>query len=347
MMGGEHVAGKDIAIDLGTSTIKIYMEGKGIVLNEPAVVAVDLINDEIIAIGNEAYAMLGRTSERVSVVQPLCHGVISDYDLIQYTIQSFLKKITDSKVFMPRVVVSVPCEMTEVQRRAVVDSISATGVRKICLIEEPIAAALGAGVNIEQPHGCLVVDIGSGTTDMAVISLSGIAISKTINIAGDVFDEAIIKYVRFKYHLLIGKRTAEDVKIAIGCVYPRTELVKHRIKGRNLITGLPQYADVTSDEMLECLLEPAMKITQEIQRVLQSTPPELMGDILSDGIIVTGASAQIYGFDKLIARKTEIPVRIADNPATCVVEGAGKAIQFIDDMDKKEYGVLNPLSDAY
>jgi len=162
-----------------------------------------------------------------------------------------------------------------------------------------------------------------------------------------VFDEAIIKYVRFKYHLLIGKRTAEDVKIAIGCVYPRTELVKHRIKGRNLITGLPQYADVTSDEMLECLLEPAMKITQEIQRVLQSTPPELMGDILSDGIIVTGASAQIYGFDKLIARKTEIPVRIADNPATCVVEGAGKAIQFIDDMDKKEYGVLNPLSDAY
>ena len=232
------MAGKDIAIDLGTSTIKIYMEGKGIVLNEPAVVAVDLINDEIIAIGNEAYAMLGRTSERVSVVQPLCHGVISDYDLIQYTIQSFLKKITDSKVFMPRVVVSVPCEMTEVQRRAVVDSISATGVRKICLIEEPIAAALGAGVNIEQPHGCLVVDIGGGTTDMAVISLSGIAISKTINIAGDVFDEAIIKYVRFKYHLLIGKRTAEDVKIAIGCVYPRTELVKHRIKGRNLIALL-------------------------------------------------------------------------------------------------------------
>ena len=248
---------------------------------------------------------------------------------------------------MPRVVVSVPCEMTEVQRRAVVDSISATGVRKICLIAEPIAAALGAGVDIAQPHGCLVVDIGGGTTDMAVISLSGIAISKTIGIAGDAFDEAIIKYIRFKYHLLIGKRTAEDAKIAIGCVYPRAELRRHRVKGRNLITGLPQYADVSSDEMLECLLEPAMKITQEIQRLLQSTPPELMGDILSDGMILTGASAQIYGFDKLISRKTNIPVRVAEDPASCVVEGAGKAIAFIDDMEKKEYGVMNPLSDAY
>ncbi len=347
MIGDKYVAGKDIAIDLGTSTIKIYMAGKGVVLNEPAVVAIDLINDEIIAIGSKAYAMLGRTSERVSVVQPLCHGVISDYDLIQYTIQSFLKRIMDTKVFMPRVVVSVPCEMTEVQRRAVVDSISSTGVRKICLIKEPIAAALGADVNIAEPHGCLVVDIGGGTTDMAVISLSGIAISKTITVAGDVFDDAIIKYIRFKYHLLIGKRMAEEVKIAIGSVYPRTELIRHRIKGRNLITGLPQYADISSDEMLECLLEPAMKITREIQRMLERTPPELIGDILSDGIIVTGASAQIYGFDKLISRKTEIPVRIAENPAECVVLGAGKAIAFIGNIDKKDYGALNPLSDVY
>lgn len=341
------MVGKDIALDLGTSTIKIYTEGEGIVLNEPSVVAVDLIHDDIIAIGNQAYTMLGRTSDRISVVQPLCNGVISDYDLIQYTIQAFLKQITDNKVFMPRVVVSVPCEMTEVQRRAVVDSISGAGVRKICLIEEPIAAALGAGIDIEKPHGCFVVDIGGGTTDMAVISLSGIAISKTILIAGDVFDDAIIKYMRFKYHLLIGKRTAEETKIAIGGVYPRVDMVKHRVKGRNLITGLPQYADITGDELLECLLEPAMKITREIQRVLQTTPPELMGDILTDGMILTGGSAQIYGFDKLISRKTNLLVRVAENPAFCVAQGAGKAIPFIDDMDKKEYGVMNPLSEVY
>ena len=225
--------GTDIAIDLGTSTVKIYLDGKGVILKEPAVVAYNVETEEVVAIGSEAYAMVGRTSDRIDVVQPLCNGVISDFDLAQYLISHYMKQISGSKVFMPRVVVSVPCLITEVEKRAVVNAISSAGVRKICLIEEPVAAAMGAGVKIDEPHGTLIVDIGGGTTDMGVLSLSGIAISRSIKTAGNAFDEAIIKYVRRKYNLIIGKRMAEEAKIAIGCVYPRKEMVKHRVKGRN------------------------------------------------------------------------------------------------------------------
>ena len=339
--------GTDIAIDLGTSTVKIYFDGKGVILKEPAVVAYNVETEEVVAIGSEAYAMVGRTSDRIDVVQPLCNGVISDFDLAQYLISHYMKQISGSKVFMPRVVVSVPCLITEVEKRAVVNAISSAGVRKICLIEEPVAAAMGAGVKIDEPHGTLIVDIGGGTTDMGVLSLSGIAISRSIKTAGNAFDEAIIKYVRRKYNLIIGKRMAEEAKIAIGCVYPRKEMVKHRVKGRNAMTGLPQWADISCDEMLEALIEPAMQIIYTVQEMLEKTPPELMGDVYSDGIILTGGSSQLFWFDKLISKKTKMPVRIAEEPDMCVARGAGLAIKYIEDIESKAYGVLNPLSAAY
>lgn len=339
--------GTDIAIDLGTSAVKIYLNGKGIILNEPAIVAVNVENDQVVAMGKDAYAMVGRTSDKINVCHPLCNGVISNFDLAQYLIGYYLKKLNSSKVFMPRVVVSVPCQITEVEKRAVVDSISAAGVRKICLIEEPVAAAIGAGVDISKPYGTLVVDIGGGTTDMAVLSLSGIAIARSIKVAGNALDEAVIKYIRRKYNLIIGQRMAEEAKMTIGCVYPRQNVDTHRVKGRNAMTGLPQWADVTSDEMLEALIEPAMQIVRTIQEMLEKTPPELMGDVYNDGIILTGGSSQLYGFDRLIAKKAKMPVRIAEDPQICVANGAGKAIQFIDDMENKGYGILNPLSAAY
>ncbi|WP_050698102.1 rod shape-determining protein [Anaeromassilibacillus senegalensis] len=339
--------GTDIAIDLGTSTTKIYLDGKGIILKEPSAVAFNVETEEVVAIGKEAYAMVGRTSDRVDVVQPLCNGVISNFDMAQYLIGHYIKKISGSKVFMPRVVVSVPSLITEVEKRAVVDVISAAGVRKICLIEEPVAAAMGAGVDISTPHGTLIVDIGGGTTDMAVLSLSGIAISRSIKTAGNTFDEAIIKYIRRKYNLIIGKRMAEEVKIAIGCVYPRKEMVKHRVKGRNAMTGLPQWADISCDEMLEALIEPAMAIIRTVQEMLEKTPPELMGDVYTDGIILSGGSSQLYGFDRLISKKAKMPVHIAEEPDICVALGAGKAIPYIEDIENKAYGVLNPLSAAY
>ena len=339
--------GTDIAIDLGTSTVKIYLDGKGVILKEPAVMAYNVETEEVVAIGSEAYAMVGRTSDRIDVVQPLCNGVISDFDLAQYLISHYMKQISGSKVFMPRVVVSVPCLITEVEKRAVVNAISSAGVRKICLIEEPVAAAMGAGVKIDEPHGTLIVDIGGGTTDMGVLSLSGIAISRSIKTAGNAFDEAIIKYVRRKYNLIIGKRMAEEANIAIGCVYPRKEMVKHRVKGRNAMTGLPQWADISCDEMLEALIEPAMQIIYTVQEMLEKTPPELMGDVYSDGIILTGGSSQLFGFDKLISKKTKMPVRIAEEPDMCVARGAGLAIKYIEDIESKAYGVLNPLSAAY
>ena len=339
--------GVDIGIDLGTSRVKIFVDGKGIVLSEPAVIAYNEDTEEIVAMGTEAYDMMGKTSSRILVEEPLSQGVISSFDLAQSLIQSYLRKISNSKVFMPRVVVSIPCEITEVEKRAVVDAISGVGVRKICLIEEPIAAALGADIDISTPHGCLVVDIGGGTTDIAVISLSGIAISRSIKVAGNSFDEAIIKAVRRKHNLLIGKRMAETVKKQIGCVYPREVPVSCTVKGRNALTGLPQAVTVTSDDMLEALIEPAMLIIREIQDVLEETPPELMGDVYTDGIALTGGSAMLYGFDRLISLKTKIRVRVAEDPQNCVVLGAGKATAFIDDIENKAYGILNPLSAAY
>ncbi len=285
--------GNDIAIDLGTARFKVYQDGKGIVLNEPAIIAVDNMTDEIIAIGTEAYAMLGRTSDRVTVAHPMCNGVISDLSLAEHLIAYYLRQVGRSRVFMPRVVVSVPCGVTEVEKRAVVDAIGAAGVRKVCLIEEPVAAAIGAGVDIAAPHGCMIVDVGEGTTDMAVISLNGIAIANSTHIAGDDFNEAIIKYVRRKFNLIIGDRMAEAAKIAIGCAYPRRQLTTYTLKGLDMVTGLPQTTVMTSDDMIEALIEPAIAIVRTVQATLEATPPELLADIFTDGIYLTGGFAHL------------------------------------------------------
>lgn len=336
-----------MAVDLGTSTIKIYLDGKGVVVNEPAIVVYNTVNDEIVAIGHEAFAMLGKTSDKLEVINPLSNGVISNFGMAQVILNHYLKQLNLNKVFMPRVVVSVPCGVTEVEKRAVVDAINSCGVRKISLLEEPIAAALGAGVDIGTPRGCMVVDIGGGTTNIGVISLCDIAVSTSMRIAGDTFDDSIIRYVRRKYNLVIGKRTAEEIKVAVGCAYPRKELIRHCVKGRNALTGLPQWADLSCDEMLEAMITPAMRIVRAIQSILEQTPPELIGDIYADGIILTGGSAEIYGLDVLIAKKTRVPVVVAEDPVTCVVRGAGKAIQFLDSPEDHGYGSLNPLTDAY
>lgn len=339
----KRMIGTDIAIDLGTSRVKVYLDGKGIVLSEPSVIAVDNMTDEVIAIGSEAYDMLGRTSERVTVARPLCNGVISDFSMAEHLISYYLKSLSSSRLFMPRVVVSVPCGITEVEKRAVVDAIAAAGVRKICLIEEPVAAAIGAGVDISVPHGTMIVDIGEGTTDMAVISLNGIAIANSTHIAGGDFNDAIIKYVRKKFNLIIGDRTAEEAKISIGCAYPRKKLLTHTLKGRNAMSGLPETTIMNSDEMIEALIEPSIQIVRTVQATLEETPPELLSDIFTDGIYLTGGSASLYGLSTLLSKKTKIPVVTFDNPENCVVLGAGKAIRYIDKMDSNAYGKTNPL----
>ena len=334
--------GTDIAIDLGTCKFRVYLDGKGIVLNEPSIIAVDNYTDEVIAVGSEAYDMLGRTSERINVARPLANGVISDLSMAEHLIRHYLRQVSSSRVFSPRVVVSVPVGLTEVEKRAVVDAITSAGVRKVCLIEEPVAAAIGAGVDIAQPHGTMIVDVGQGTTDMAVISLNGIAIANSIHIAGDDFTQAIVRYVRKKFNLVIGDRMAEDAKIAIGCAYPRRKLLTFTLKGRNAMTGLPESTVMNSDEMIEALIEPAISIVKMVQTTLEETPPELLADIFTDGIHLTGGSANLYGFATLLSRKTKIPVITVEEPENCVALGAGKAIKYIDKIDGGT-GRMNPL----
>ena len=333
--------GTDLAIDLGTSTFKIYVDGKGIVLNEPSIIAVDNYTDEVIAIGREAYDMLGRTSDRITVARPLANGVISDLSMAEHLISHYLRQVSNTRVFMPRVVVSVPCGLTEVEKRAVVDAVGSAGVRKVCLIEEPVAAAIGAGVDITMPHGTMIVDVGQGTTDMAVISLNGIAIANSIHVAGDDFNEAIIKYVRRKFNLVIGDRMAEEAKIAIGCAYPRKKLLTFTLKGRNAMSGLPESTIMNSDEMIEALIEPAISIIRTVQATMEETPPELLADIFTDGIYLTGGSANLYGFSTLLSKKTKVPVVTFENPEDCVALGAGKAIKYIDKIDGSSK--MNPL----
>jgi len=339
--------GFDMAIDMGTSMIKIYVDGKGIVVNEPAIVVYNVNTEEIVAIGKEAAEMIGKTPETLEAVRPLSNGVVNHFGMAQVILMHYMKQLNINKVFMPRVVVSVPCGVTEVEKRAVVDAINSCGVRKICLIEEPIAAAMGAGVDLTVPRGCLVVDIGCGTTNIGALSLCDIAVSSSIRIAGDTFDDAIIRYVRKKYNLIIGEKTAEQVKKSIGCAYPRAEFVTDFIKGRNSMTGLPQWAEINCDELLNAMVPPAMSIIKEVQSVLETIPPEIAGDVYADGIILTGGSANIYGLDILMEKKVKVPVYVADDPGTCVVRGAGKALKFLDHTESGEYGSLNPLKEAY
>ncbi|MDD5952107.1 MAG: rod shape-determining protein [Oscillospiraceae bacterium] len=339
--------GTDIAIDLGTAQCKMYRKKKGVVVNEPSIVAVDLLTDRITAVGQQAYEQIGRTASHVAVVGPMRRGVVSDFPMAEYMVRSYLRRIRESRLIMPRAVVTIPCVLTQVEKRSLVDVIRAAGVRKICLIEEAVASAMGAGLDIAQPRGRLVANIGAGCTDIAVITLGGISSCYTLRVGGDDFDDEIIKYVRRKYNLVIGKKTAEQAKIAIGCVYPTEKLLTFRIKGSHARSGLPMWRDLTSDEVLEALLNPALKITRTINNVLESVAPDLLSDILEDGITVTGASAKLYGFDRLISRKTHLPVTVPPSPELCAVNGAGEAIRYVRDLDNGAYGVINPLHKSY
>ena len=327
--------GQDIGIDLGTATVIAYVKGKGIVLREPSVVAVDNNTGNVLAVGKEARRMLGRTPGNIVATRPLREGVISNYTVTEKMLKYFINKVCGKFVFAPRIMICIPSQVTEVEKKAVIDAASQAGARRVYLIEEPIAAAIGAGIDISKPCGNMVVDIGGGTTDIAVISLGGSVVSTSIKVAGDKFDEYIVKYIKKKHNVMIGERTAEDLKINIGCVYPKIQDIDMDIRGRDLITGLPKTITIHSSEMLEALIEPAMMIVDAVHSVLEKTPPELAADISDKGIYMTGGGCLVDGLDKLLEEKTGINVMIAQDAISCVALGTGKALDNLDSLDGK------------
>ena len=327
--------GQDIGIDLGTATVIAYVKGKGVVLREPSVVAVDNNTNEVLAVGHEARKMLGRTPGNIVATRPLKDGVISNYTVTEKMLKYFMNKICGKTFFAPRIMICIPSQVTEVERKAVIDAASQAGARKVYLIEEPIAAAIGAGIDISKPCGNMIVDIGGGTTDIAVISLGGSVVSSSIKVAGDKFDEAVIKYIKRKHNVIIGERTAEELKVNIGCVYPKIQDVEMDIRGRNATTGLPTTITIHSSEMLEALIEPAMLIVEAVHSVLEKTPPELAADISDRGIYMTGGGSLLDGLDKLLQEKTGINVMIASDTVSCVALGTGKALDNLDVLDGK------------
>ena len=327
--------GQDIGIDLGTATVIAYAKGKGIVLREPSVVAVDNNTGEVLAVGKEARRMLGRTPGNIVATRPLRAGVISNYTVTEKMLKYFINRVCGNFIFAPRIMICIPSQVTEVEKKAVIDAASQAGARKVYLIEEPIAAAIGAGIDISKPCGNMVVDIGGGTTDIAVISLGGSVVSTSIKVAGDKFDEAIVRYIKKKYNTIIGERTAEDLKINIGCVYPKIQDMEMDIRGRDLATGLPKTITVRSSEMLEALIEPAMQVVDAVHSVLEKTPPELAADISDRGVYMTGGGCLIDGLDKLLQEQLGLNVMIAQDAVSCVALGTGKALDNLDALDRK------------
>jgi rod shape-determining protein MreB len=323
------MASTDIGIDLGTASVLVYVKGKGVVLKEPSVVAFDKDTNRIKAIGEEARLMLGRTPGNIVAVRPLRQGVISDYTVTEKMIKYFLQKAVGKTFRKPRISVCVPSGATEVEKNAVQGATINAGARDVYIIEEPIAAAIGAGIDIARPCGNLIVDIGGGTADIAVISLGGTVVSTSIKTAGDDFDEAIVRYMRKKHNLLIGERTAEDIKIQIGTAYPRAEEVSIDVRGRNLVTGLPKTITVTSDETMEALHDQTSLIVDAVHSVLEKTPPELAADIADRGIVLTGGGALLHGLEELLAEKTGINTMTAEDPLTAVAIGTGKYVEFL------------------
>ena len=326
---------RNIGIDLGTATVLVYVQGKGIVLQEPSVVAIDTNTDKILKVGREAQLMLGRTPGNITAVRPLRDGVISRYEVTLKMIQYFIRRACGNLFVPPNVMICIPSGITEVEERAVKDAAREAGARRTYLIEEPTAAAIGAGLNIYAPEGNMVVDIGGGTTDIAVLSLGGVVVSESIKIAGDKFDEAIARYVRRKYKVLIGERSAEAIKKRIGTVYSRPQLLSMEVKGRCVNQGLPKVITVTSKEMIEALAEPVTAILDAICTVIEKTPPELLGDILRNGIVMTGGGSLLYGFDQLVTRATGIKTRVAPDAVSCVALGTGKALDNLDMFEAK------------
>ena len=323
---------KDIGIDLGTASVLIYIKGQGIVLNEPSVVAMDKNTGKLLKVGADAQAMLGRTPGNIVAIRPLRDGVISDYDMTERMLKEFIHKVNGFQLFKPRVIICVPSGITEVEERAVIDAGIQAGARSVYLIEEPVAAAIGAGIDIAKPDGHLIIDIGGGTTDIAVISLSGVVESASIKVAGDMFNEAVVKYIRRKHNVLIGERTAEELKIQIGCVYPQEEEQTVEGKGRCLMTGLPKVFSVSSSEMIEAFEEPAERILEAVHSVLERTPPELVADISTNGIVMTGGGSLVAGFAELVSSRTGIATTVAENAIQCVAMGTGQSLEMIASM---------------
>lgn len=328
----------DIGIDLGTSSVLVYVKNKGIVLCEPSVVAIDKISGKLLRVGAQAQELLGRTPGNIQAVRPLKDGVISQYEITFRMLQHFLKKAGAGQLVKPRVIVCVPSGITEVEERAVYDASIQAGAKRVYLIEEPIAAALGSGLDISKPSGNMVIDIGGGTTDIAILSMGGVVASESVKMGGDKFDEAIIKYVKKKYNLLIGERTAEQIKKTIGCVWTKDEDEEIEVKGRCLIEGLPKTTTLNSQEILEALEEPMTAIIESICDVLERIPPELMMDVSKNGILITGGGALIYGIDKIITNVTGVKTTIAEDPILCVAKGTGKALETINTIPE---GVVN------
>ena len=324
---------KDIGIDLGTASVLVYVKDKGVVLNEPSVVAIDKNDGRLLKVGAEAQAMLGRTPGNIVAIRPLREGVISDYDMTERMLKEFIHKVAGGFRFLkPRVIICVPSGITEVEERAVIDAGIQAGARRVYLIEEPVAAAIGAGIDIAKPDGHMVVDIGGGTADVAVISLSGVVESASIKIAGDQLNEAVVKYMRRTYNLLVGERTAEEMKKRIGCVFPKEEEETMDVKGRCLLTGLPKVVTVSSTEMMDAFEEPVERIMEAIHSVLERTPPELVADISTNGIVMTGGGSLVSGFDKLVTARTGIHTVIAEDAISCVALGTGKSLESLNNM---------------
>lgn len=328
----------DLSIDLGTANTLIYVRGKGIVLNEPSVVTVKMERGPggpktIEAVGHEAKKMLGRTPENMMTIRPMKDGVIADFTITEKMLQHFIKKVHNSKLYTPspRVLVCVPCGATEVERRAIRESAAGAGARSVYLIEEPMAAAIGAGIPVDEARGSMVLDIGGGTSEVAVMSLNGIVYAASVRIGGDKFDEAIISYIRRNYGILIGVATAENIKHKIGTAYPGRELQEMEIKGRNLSEGIPRSFTVNSNEILEALQEPLYGIIAAVKAALEATPPELGADVAERGIVMTGGGALLKDIDRLVMEETGLPVVIAEDPLTCVARGGGRVLELIDE----------------
>lgn len=322
----------DIGIDLGTANVMITMGSKGIVLNEPSIVAFNTKTDEVIAVGSEAYRMLGKTPEHILVVQPLSDGVISDHKMTEYMITAFIEKVTGKQLLMPNIVMCVPSSITDVESRAVIEAAKIAGAKKVYLIEEPVAALMGAGVDISAPNGNMVVDIGGGTTDIAIISMNGIVSKASIKVAGNKLDKAIVKYVGNRYRILIGEKTAEMAKISAANVFDPDGRRSMIIKGRHLIRGLPECLEISDYDIYEAIIEHINEILFTVKSVFESTPPELVGDICQNGIYLTGGGALINGIDRLLSKEIGVPCHVADDPISCVAKGAQRAFTCLDKL---------------
>lgn len=328
--------GTDLAIDLGTATVLVYVKGKGVILKEPSVVAINRNNNNLLAIGEEARKMIGRTPGNIVAVRPLRNGVISDYDITQKMLKEFIRRACGKRnISAPNVIVCVPSQATEVEKRAVIDAAVNSGAKTVHLIEEPLAAAIGAGLDITKPNGSMVVDIGGGTCDIAVISLGGVVERESIKVAGDKFDDAIMKYVRNKYKLMIGEKTAEDLKINIGSAFKNSRDLTYIMKGRNLITGLPDEIEINTEEIRIAIQEPVQNIVDTVKKVLERTPPELASDIIERGIVMTGGGSLLHGLDKLIEFKTGVSVTVAEDSVECVARGTGAVLGYIGKLDSE------------